>query len=71
MNYGSNQRRVAIKIDPLGRTTVEAQGFMGVGCEAATAPLEKALSGGNGVDVREFKPERYQEDQTAQVRENW
>lgn len=71
MNYGSNQRKVSLVIDQLGRTKIEAHGFAGVGCEAATAPLEKALSGGNGVDVREFKPERYQEDQTAQVRENW
>jgi hypothetical protein len=67
----SDQKKVTIKIDPLGRPTIEAHGFAGVGCEAATAPIEKALAGGNGVDVREFKPERYAEEQSEQARQSW
>jgi len=49
-------KRVTVKIDQLGRPTVEAHGFQGVGCEAATKPIEGALAGGQGVD-RVLKPE--------------
>lgn len=37
-----------------GITQVEAQGFEGTGCEAATQAIEEALG---GVDERKFKPE--------------
>ena len=71
MNYGSNDRKVIIKIDQLGRPTIEAQNFAGVGCEAATAPIEKALAGGSGV-TRVLKPEWHNEETAAeQVRESW
>lgn len=51
------QRQIKIKIDPLGNPTVEADGFNGVGCEAATKPIEDALSGGAGGFDRVLKPE--------------
>jgi hypothetical protein len=52
----STEKKIKITIDPLGKPTVEAIGFNGVGCEAATSNIEKALAGGQGME-RTFKPE--------------
>lgn len=50
------QKRITVKIDPMGNSTVEANGYNGVGCEAATSALEGALAGGKGFS-RVLKPE--------------
>lgn len=50
-------KRVKVTIDQLGQPKVEAIGFYGIGCEAATAPIEKALTGGSGGVERVMKPE--------------
>ena len=39
----SQTRRILVRISPTGETTVEAEGFRGNGCEAATQAIEKAL----------------------------
>ncbi len=36
-------RRIQIRISPIGEITVEAEGFQGKGCEAATKAIEEAL----------------------------
>jgi len=36
-------RRILVKVSPLGEITVEAEGFQGKGCEAATQAIEEAL----------------------------
>jgi hypothetical protein len=36
-------RRIHVKVSPLGQITVEAEGFKGKGCEAATKAIEDAL----------------------------
>ena len=36
-------RRIHVKISPTGEITVEAEGFKGNGCEAATKAIEEAL----------------------------
>ena len=36
-------RRILVKVSPLGEITVEADGFQGKGCEAATKAIEDAL----------------------------
>jgi hypothetical protein len=36
-------RRILVKVSPVGEITVEAEGFQGKGCEAATAAIEEAL----------------------------
>jgi hypothetical protein len=36
-------RQIHVKVSPLGEITVEAQGFHGKGCEAATKAIEDAL----------------------------
>ena len=36
-------RRILVKVSLLGEITVEAEGFMGKGCEAATHAIEEAL----------------------------
>ena len=36
-------RRIHVRITPLGEVTVEAEGFQGNGCEAATKAIEDAL----------------------------
>jgi hypothetical protein len=63
-------KRISVKIDKLGRPTVEAIGFNGVGCTSATQGLEQALAGGNGVDVREYKPE-HSNVEAEQERLHW
>jgi len=51
-----SEKKVLVKIDAMGIATIEAEGFMGSSCEAATKPIEDALSGGAGVE-RDYKPE--------------
>lgn len=36
-------RRILVKVSPIGEITVEAEGFQGKGCEAATKAIEEAL----------------------------
>jgi hypothetical protein len=36
-------RRIHVRVSPLGEITVEAEGFQGRGCEAATKAIEEAL----------------------------
>ena len=36
-------RRSLVKVSPIGEITVEAEGFQGKGCEAATKAIEEAL----------------------------
>ena len=36
-------RRIIVRVSPTGETTVEADGFQGNGCEAATKAIEDAL----------------------------
>lgn len=59
-----NQKEIEIKIDQLGRPTIEAIGYKGVGCTDATAALEKALNG-SGTKDRKYKPEATQQVQTG------
>ena len=36
-------RRILVRVSPAGAITVEAEGFQGNGCEAATKAIEDAL----------------------------
>lgn len=36
-------KRILVRVSPTGETTVEAEGFHGKGCEAATKAIEDAL----------------------------
>jgi len=36
-------RRIHVRVSPVGEITVEAEGFQGKGCEAATKAIEDAL----------------------------
>ena len=36
-------RRIHVRVSPIGEITVEAEGFQGKGCEAATKAIEDAL----------------------------
>lgn len=36
-------RRIHVRVSPVGEITVEADGFQGKGCEAATKAIEEAL----------------------------
>jgi len=36
-------RRIHVRVSPVGEITVEADGFKGNGCEAATKAIEDAL----------------------------
>ena len=37
-------RRIHVRVSPIGEITVEADGFQGKGCEAATKAIEEALA---------------------------
>ncbi len=50
-------KQIIINIPAYGPPTVEAVGFGGEGCVAATSAIEKALNGKPNVTDREFKPE--------------
>ena len=36
-------RRIHVRVSPIGEIVVEAEGFQGKGCEAATKAIEEAL----------------------------
>jgi hypothetical protein len=64
-----SQHKIKIKIDPMGTSTVEAEGFTGNQCAAATAGIIAALGGGGATDL---KPEYYNEgDNTEQQHQSW
>lgn len=62
----SEQPTITVKIDPLGRSTVEANNFTGTGCEAATQGIEKALAGGKANVSKVIKPEWHEAEQAGQ-----
>lgn len=50
-------RKIKVTIDRLGNPTIEAEGFIGIGCKEATASLEGKFQGRDAqLDVIE-KPE--------------
>lgn len=55
-------RRIHVRITPAGDITVEAEGFRGKGCEAATKAIEVAL--GKAV-TRTRKPEYWKQAQSG------
>lgn len=68
-------RKIKVTIDQLGRPVVEAVGFNGQGCSAATDPIEKALAGdAKAGATRVLKPEWQNygtEENTEQARQQW
>lgn len=66
-------KRIIVKIDLAGTAKVEADGFNGQGCAAATEGIERALTGGSGEVVRDFKPEwQYDSaEQDEQQHQSW
>lgn len=68
-----SDRKIKIKIDPLGNPTVEAEGFTGGECAEATRGIEQALGGIDGAD-RELKSEYYEEGDEGEentIRTGW
>lgn len=57
-------RRIQVRISPKGEISVEAEGFRGKGCEAATRALEDAL-GKRG--SRNLKPAYYQTEGATNI----
>ena len=57
-------RRIHVRISPAGELTVEALGFQGRGCEAATRALEQALG---KPAQRRRKPECWRQEQQQQI----
>ena len=54
------KRRILVRVSPAGEITVEADGFQGSGCEAATKAIENALGKSGG---RTRKPAYWRQDQ--------
>jgi hypothetical protein len=52
-------RRIHVRVSPTGEITVEAEGFRGKGCEAATKAIEESL-GKPG--TRSRKPEFWRQE---------
>lgn len=59
-------RQIKISVNPVGAATVDAIGFQGQGCAAATEAIEKALAGGSGKVTKDFKEEWQAQEQTTQ-----
>lgn len=59
-------RKITVKISPLGAPTIEAVGFQGGGCTDATKAIETALAGGGGKVERVLKPEWFEAEGTGQ-----
>ncbi len=59
-------RRIHVRVSPNGEIIVEAQGFQGKGCEAATKAIEEAL--GKSIE-RVRKSEYWQQAQRQQNRQ--
>lgn len=55
-------RSIHVRVSPNGDILVEAFGFQGKGCEAATKAIEQALGKSTG---RKFKPEHRQAGNVA------
>lgn len=51
------ERKVTIKIDPMGTPSIEGHNFTGQSCAEATKGIEAALAMGVGTVEREYKPE--------------
>ena len=56
-------RRIHVRVSPFGEITVEADGFQGKGCEAATKAIEEALGQTRG---RTRKPDFWRQSQRHQ-----
>ena len=61
------KKRIHVSVSPAGDITVEAFGFRGRGCEAATAAIEAAL-GSPGKRTR--KPEFWRQERRQNNRQN-
>ena len=51
-------RRIHVRVSSIGEITVEAEGFQGKGCEAATQAIEEALG---KPQTRHRKPEYWRQ----------
>ena len=56
-------RRILVRVSPTGEMTVEAEGFQGQGCEAATKAIEEALGTPRN---RQRKPDFWRQSQRGQ-----
>ena len=56
-------RRILVKVSPIGDISVEAEGFQGNGCEAATKAIEEALG---KTTARVRKPDFWRQPQRQQ-----
>ena len=56
-------RRILVRVSPFGDIVVEAHGFQGKGCEAATKAIEDALGKPR---VRTRKPDFWRQSQHQQ-----
>jgi hypothetical protein len=61
-------RSIEISFDEVGKPTIEAKGFNGIGCKAATQSLEVLLAGAPASDSdRRPKPEMFNPAAATQV----
>lgn len=69
--YLMSDRKIKVTINPLGIPVIEAVGFNGVGCEAATANIEAALSSGDTASSKVIKDEWHNDAGAEQHQEQW
>ena len=56
-------KRIHVRVSPIGEITVEAEGFHGNGCEAATKAIEDALG---KTKARTRKPDFWRQSSSQQ-----
>ena len=59
-------RRIHVRVSPTGEIIVEAEGFQGKGCEAATKAIEDALG---KTRTRTRKPDFWRQAQSQENRQ--
>jgi hypothetical protein len=65
------QKTIKISISPIGKPTVEAVGFNGVGCQDATKAIETALAGSDAPVTRVLKTEWYEQEAETNHQPLW
>ncbi len=64
------ERKIKVTIDPVGKVSVEAEGFAGIECQSATQALLDKLQGRDAQLTVTAKPEMYQEVEQPQTLSN-
>lgn len=67
----SDRPQVKITISGIGKTSIDAQGYVGNACDVATKPFEDAIAGSDGIRVNKQEYQQTEIDVEQEVTQNW